>query len=56
MVVCKGVRINGIYVSNAEVTNNLGSHITSINPDATIRWHNKLAYVSVKGLLSDSVW
>jgi len=55
MVVCKGVRRNGIYVLNAKVINNLGSHIASINPDATIKWHNRLVNVSVKGLnlLSD---
>ena len=55
MVVCKEVRRNGIYVLNAEVMSKLESHIASINPDATIKWHNRLTHVSVKGLklLSD---
>ena len=45
MGVCKGVRRNGIYALITKVVSILGSHIDSINLDATQKWHNRLAHV-----------
>ena len=50
MVVCKGVRRNGIYALPAKVVSSLGFHIDSINSDAIKKCHNRLAHVSVRGL------
>lgn len=50
MMVCKGVRRNGIYALTAEVMSSSCSHLDSINSDVTQKWHNRLAHVSIKRL------
>lgn len=50
LVLFKGTKMNGIYVTRASVVQSHIAESSSVEIDATLKWHNRLAHVNEKGL------